>query len=119
MGKTHSVTNICGLFSCIQTINTKCSHTSWLLFFNQASVMWYIKINQAVEDRKISEFIAQKRGTEASQSLRIKLRMFGILILENGEISIFCGNESEVNNSTNIESVLNQKHSEVSYQYMM
>jgi hypothetical protein len=57
-------------------------------------------------------------GTQASQYLRFKLRMLGIPIVEGHATNVFCDNESVVNNSTNVESVLNKKHSSVAYHYV-
>ena len=71
--------------------NTIFLHIGWLLFFNWYPLMWYIKQQETVEvSTFFSYFIALQISTEASQSLRFKLIMFCIPILENGETSIFC-----------------------------
>jgi hypothetical protein len=44
--------------------------------------------------------------------------MFGIPIVEGHATNVFCDNESVVKNSTNVESVLNKKHSSVAYHYV-
>jgi tellurite resistance-related uncharacterized protein len=44
--------------------------------------------------------------------------MFGILIVEGHARNVFCYNEIVVKNSTNVESVLNKKHSSVAYHYV-
>ena len=63
--------------------------------------MWYIKQQQTVEVSTFSlYFISLQIGMEALQSLRFKLIIFGILILEYVEISIFCGNKMLVKNPT-------------------
>jgi hypothetical protein len=41
--------------------------------------------------------------------------MFGIPIVEGHATNVFCDNERVVKNSTNVESVLNKKHSSVAY----
>jgi hypothetical protein len=50
--------------------------------------------------------------------MRFKLRMFGIPIVEGHATNVFCDNESVVKNSTNVESVLNKKHSSIAYHYV-
>ena len=54
-----------------------------------------------------------KMCVEHITALRFKLRLFGIPV--NGEANILCDNESVVNNSSKIESVLNKKHSSIAY----
>ena len=54
-----------------------------------------------------------KTCVEHIAALRFKLRMFGIPV--NDEADILCDNESVVNNSSKIESVLNKKHSSIAY----
>ena len=54
-----------------------------------------------------------KTYVEYITALRFKLRMFGIPI--NGETDILCDNESVVNNSSKIESVLNKKYSSIAF----
>jgi hypothetical protein len=98
---------------------TRRSHTGFLLFLNRSPILWYSKRQQTVESSTFSsEFIALRTGTQASQYLRFKLRMFGIPIVEGHTTNIFCDNESVVKNSTNVESVLNKKHSSVAYHYV-
>jgi hypothetical protein len=95
------------------------SHTGFLLFLNRSPILWYSKTQQMVESSTFSsEFIALRTGTQASHYLRFKLRMFGIPIVEGHARNAFCDNESVVKNSTNVESVLNKKHSSVAYHYV-
>ena len=58
-------------------------------------------------------FLALKTCFENIVALRYKLRMFGVPI--DGETKILCDNQSVVNNSSKIESVLNKKHSSIAY----
>jgi hypothetical protein len=98
---------------------TRRSHTGFLLFLNRSTILWYSKRQQTVESSTFSsEFIALRTGTQASQYLCFKLRMSGVPIVEGHATTIFCDNESVVKNSTNVESVLNKKHSSVAYHYV-
>jgi hypothetical protein len=85
-----------------------------------APILWYSKRQQTVESSTFSsEFISLRTGTEASQYIGFKLRMFGIPIVEGHVTNIFCDdNESVVKNSTKVESVLNKKHSSIAYHYV-
>jgi len=97
---------------------TRRSHTGYLIFINRAPVMWYSKRQQTVEASTFSsEFIAMKACIEAIQHLRFKLRMFGVPMDKGHATNIFCDNESVVNNSTKLESVLNKKHNSIAYHY--
>ena len=53
---------------------------------------------------------------EAIQALRFKLRMFGVPVDESTRV--FCDNESVVNNTSKIESTLNNKHNSIPYHYV-
>jgi hypothetical protein len=98
---------------------TRRSHTGFLLFVNRAPILWYSKPQQTVESSTFSsELIALRAGTEASQYIFFKLRMFGIPIVEGHATNIFCDNESVVKNSTKVESVLNKKHSSIADHYV-
>ena len=93
---------------------TRRSHTGYLIFINRAPIMWYSKRQQTVEASTFSrEFIAMKACIEAIQHLIFKLRMFEVPMDEDHATHIFCDNESVVNNSTNLESVLNKKHNSI------
>ena len=81
---------------------------------NEAPIIWFSKKQNTVESSTFSsEFIAIKTCVEHIAALRFKLRMFSIPV--NGEANILCDNESVVNNSSKIESVLNKKHSSIAY----
>ena len=50
------------------------------------------------------------------ESLRFKLRMFGVLF--EGPAHIYCDNESVVNSLSKVESTLDKKHNSVAYHYV-
>jgi hypothetical protein len=54
-----------------------------------------------------------KTGIELIESLRYKLRMFGIPI--EGPTNIFCDNEAVCKNTTRPESTLSKKHHSIAY----
>ena len=98
---------------------TRKSHTGFIIFCNQAPILWYSKKQSTVESSAFSsEFIAMKVCVEAIQGLIYKLRMFGIPILGNEPAYVFCDNESVVKNCTRIEFTLNKKHSAIAYHYV-
>lgn len=101
---------------------TRRSHTGYIIFVNQAPVLWYSKRQATVEASTFSsEFIALKTCIEAITALRYKLRMFGIPIDDETNVSpahIFCDNETVTKNSTLVESTLNKKHSSIAYHYV-
>ena len=97
---------------------TRKSHTGFIIFVNKAPVIWHSKKQNTVEGSTFgAEYIALKACIEAIVSLRFKLRMFGIPIVEE-PANVFCDNESVVKNSTKVESVLNKKHNSVVYHYV-
>ena len=90
------------------------SHTGFLIFLNRAPIIWYSKRQNTVESSTFSsEFIAMKACMESITSMRFKLRMFGVPI--EGPANVLCDNQSVVNNTSKIESVLNKKHSSIAY----
>ena len=93
---------------------TRRSITGYIIFVNRAPIIWFSKKQNTVESSTFSsEFIAMKTCVEHIAALRFKLRMFGIPV--NDGADILCDNESVVNNSSKIESVLNKKHSSIAY----
>ena len=73
---------------------TRKSHTGFIIFCNQAPILWYSKKQSTVESSAFSsEFIAMKVCVEAIQGLIYKLRMFGIPILGNEPAYVFCDNQ--------------------------
>ena len=100
-----------------QNKKTRKSHTGFLIFVNRAPITWFSKRQSTVETSTFSaEFMAMKSCVNAIESLRFKLRMFGVPI--EGPAHIFCDNESVVNNSSKVESTLDKKHNSVAYHYV-
>jgi hypothetical protein len=90
------------------------SQSGILLFCNKAPIIWYSKRQNSVEASTFgSEFTAMKTAIELIESLRYKLRMFGVPI--EGPTSVFCDNEAVCKNTTLPESVLNKKHHSIAY----
>ena len=86
------------------------SHTGYVIFVNRAPIVFYIKRQYKVESSTFSsEFIAMKTCTEHIIALRFKLQMFEVDI--DGPAIVLNDNEIAGNNSSNIESTLNNKHS--------
>lgn len=93
---------------------TRRSHTGFVLFVNRAPVLWYSKRQNTIESSTFSsEFVAMKTCMEAIVALRYKLRMFGVPT--NTPTDVLCDNQSVVNNSSKVDSVLNKKHSSIAY----
>jgi hypothetical protein len=63
-----------------------------------------------------SEFVAARIAMELIESLRDKLRMFGVPI--EGAMNVYCDNDSVVNNSTKPESTLKKKHNAIAYHHV-
>ena len=79
-----------------------------------APIIWYSKRQNTVETSSFgSEFIALRTGVEMIESLRYKLRMFGIPIDE--PTYVFCDNQSVITNSTTPGSKLSKKHVIIAY----
>ena len=111
----HSVTTTCYVDADHAGCRvTRRSHTGILIYVNCAPVIWFSKRQNTVEASTFSsEFIALKIAIELIESLRYKLRMFGIPI-DNSTV-IFCDNEAVVQNSTRPESTLKKKHVSIAY----
>ena len=60
-----------------------------------------------------SESTALKNATEMIESLRYKLRMFGVPI--EGPTNVFCDNEAVCKNTTRPDSTLSKKHHSIAY----
>jgi hypothetical protein len=58
---------------------TRRSHTGILLYLNCAPIMWYSKARSTVELSTFgSEFVAIRIAVDLIESIRYKLRMFGV-----------------------------------------
>ena len=90
------------------------SQTGILIFMNRAPIIWYSKRQASVEVSTFgAEYCALRIATELIESLRYKLRMFGVPI--DGPASVFCDNESVYKNTTIPESTLKKKHHSIAY----
>jgi hypothetical protein len=81
---------------------------------NKAPVLWHSKRQNTVKASTFgSEFQAMKNVIELIESLRYKLRTFGVPI--DGPTNIFCDNEAMYKNTSLPESVLTKKHHSIAY----
>jgi hypothetical protein len=93
---------------------TRRSHSGIIIFCNKAPIIWYSKRQNTVETSTFgSEFVAARIAVELIESLRYKLRMFGIPI--SGPANLFCDNNGVVANCTIPESTLKKKHNAIAY----
>ena len=93
---------------------TRRSQTGILIFVNRAPILWYSKRQNTVETSTFgSEFIAMKTAVEQVESLRYKLRMFGIPL--EGPTNMFCDNEAVFKNGSIPDSTLKKKHTSICY----
>ena len=93
---------------------TRRSQTGYLIFCNNAPVLWFSKKQSTVEASTFgSEFVAMRAVVEAIEGLRFKLRMFGIPL--EGPADVLCDNNSVVNSAQRPESVLSKKHLAICY----
>ena len=90
------------------------SHTGILLFVNRAPITWISKKQSTVETSTHgAELVASRLAVDTIDSLRYKLRMFGIPIA--GPTTMWCDNMSVVHNGTRPDSTLKRKHNSISY----
>ncbi len=93
---------------------TRRSHTGIIIFCNRAPIIWFSKCQNTVETSTFgSEFIAARIAVELVESLRYKLRMFGIPV--DGPANMYCDHGSVVTNATKPESMLKKKHNAIAY----
>jgi hypothetical protein len=93
---------------------TRRSQTGILIFLNRSPIIWYSKAQNTVETSTFgSEFTAMHIAVELIESLRYKLRMFGIPL--DGPTNTFCDNKSVVVNSIQPASTLKKKHNSIAY----
>jgi len=90
------------------------SHSGIIVFVQSSPIIWLSKQQKTVETSTHGvELIATRIGVEIIESLRFKLRSFGIPI--EGPSVVYCDNQSVVHNAQRPESVLKKKHNSVSY----
>jgi hypothetical protein len=93
---------------------TRRSQTGILIFCNKAPIIWHSKRQNTVESSTFgSEFQAMKNAIELIESLRYKLRMFGVPI--DGPTNIFCDNDAVCKKTTLPDSTLKKKHHSIAY----
>jgi hypothetical protein len=93
---------------------TRRLQTGILIFLNRSPIIWFSKAQNTVKTSTFgSEFTALRIAIELLESLRYKLRMFGVPI--EGPSNTFCDNSSVVTNSTQPSSTLKKKHNAISY----
>jgi len=93
---------------------TRRSQTGILIFLNRLPIIWFSKTQNTVETSTFgSEFTALCIAVELLESLRYKLRMFGVPI--DRPVNTFCDNSSVVLNSTQPSSTLKKKHNAIAY----
>jgi hypothetical protein len=93
---------------------TRRSQTGVLIFINRAPIIWYLKAQNTIETSTFgSEFTAMWIAVELLESLRYKLRMFGIPL--EGPANVFGDNTSVVTNATIPSSTLKKKHNSIAY----
>ena len=90
------------------------SQTGILIFINKSPIIWYSKRQPSVETSTFgAEFCAMKTNVEIIESLRYKLRMFGVPI--DGPANVYCDNEAVYKNTVIPESTLKRKHHSIAY----
>jgi hypothetical protein len=93
---------------------TRRSQTGILIFCNRAPIIWHSKKQNTVEASTFgSEFQAMKNAVELIESLRYKLRMFGVPI--DGPTNVFCDNDAVCSNTKLPKSTLKKKHHSIAY----
>ena len=85
---------------------TRRSRTGVLILVNKIPIMWFSKKQKTVETSTFgSEFIATKKATEMIKSIKYKLRMYGIPIMD-GEAKSLGDNNSVILHCSTPESAL-------------
>ena len=93
---------------------TRRSHTGILIFINHSPIVWYSKSQTTVESSTFgAEFVVTRIAVNLVESLRYKLRMFGVPI--EGPTNMFVDNSSVVLNATVPSSTLKKKHNSIAY----
>ena len=90
-------------------LSTRRSHTSYIIYLNNAPIVFYSKKQNTVESSTFgSEIVALRSAMEAVRSLRIKLRLLGIPL--EGPTNVLCDNDAVVKSTSRAEARLNKKH---------
>ena len=93
---------------------TRRSQTGILIFVNRAPIIFFSKKQNTVEVSTFgSEFIASRIAVEQIESLRYKLRMFGVPL--SGPTNMFMDNEAVYKSTSMSKSTLKKKHLLIAY----
>jgi hypothetical protein len=93
---------------------TRRSQTCKVIFLSKAPAVWYSKRQSTVKSSTFgSKYIAMKTSVEMLQSLRYKLRSFGIRI--DGPVTVFGDNKSVINSSQKPDATLTKMHNNIAY----
>jgi len=93
------------------------SRTGFILYLNQAPIIWYSKRQGTVETSVFgAEFVAMKVGFENARAVRYKLRMMGVPIDE--PVYVYGDNMSVIHNTQKPESTLKKKSNSICYHYI-
>ena len=85
-----------------------------MICVNNALILSFSKRQNTVESSSFgSELVALRIATDLIETLRYKLRCFGIPI--DGPVTVLCDNKSVVTNSSVPVSVLNKRHNAICY----
>ena len=88
------------------------SHYGIIIYVNNAPIIWYSKRQKIFEASSFgSESFAIRISTYMIESMRYKLRCFGITA--EGPAEVFCDNMSVVNNSSIPTSALKKRHNTI------
>ena len=83
--------------NCAGNMENRRFYSSTIIYVNNAPVVWYSKCQNTVEASSFGlEFFALRIATEMVDTLRYKLRRFGVPV--DGLTEVFCDNKSDVNN---------------------
>ena len=96
---------------------TRKSHSGFPLFVNRAPIVWFSKRQSTVETSTFSaEFMAIESCLNAIESLRFKLRMFGVPF--EGPIHVYRDNKRAVLNFIKVEYNVDKNHNSVVYHFI-
>jgi hypothetical protein len=89
---------------------TRRSHSGIIIFVNRAPILWFLKMQNAVEASTYgSELLAMRIAIEMIEGLRYKLRMMGVPIPDE------CADNSAVVTNSKPESTLKKKHAAINF----
>ena len=92
------------------------SQTDILVFLSHAPIVWISKRKNSVQTSTFgAKFSAMSTAVETVQSVRFKLRSFGVEMANLAKI--YCDNEAAFKNISKPESVLMKKEHDVAYHF--